>query len=276
MPKYRSLHTKILNSDDFNAMPDDFTRLIWTLLPLILDREGRGLNDISWIKSNLFPRRVDYIDNNQLRSAFDWFADPKRKMVIYYEVHGHKYFYIPTFKDYQYRTEREAPSVIPSPPENSPETTPTPTETTPELLRNNSVTIPELGAVTGTELGAVTVNESVNEYVNESVNEYVNDSESVNRNDDFLNLPIQENGISPNNAWRMVLDQLQCDMPRDKFEEVVKKTELINYDNGLFMVGTETDYQADWIRSRLKSKILRLLCGICNRAVNVEFTKGIV
>jgi hypothetical protein len=112
MPKYRQLHTKTIDSFDFNEMPDDFTRVVWLLLPLILDREGRGINSMAWVKSKMFPLRDD-IKPDKIQNAFTWFTD--RKMLICYQVSGHNYFYIPTWKTYQSGTEREAPSVLPTP-----------------------------------------------------------------------------------------------------------------------------------------------------------------
>lgn len=113
MPKYRQLHTKIIDSDDFNEMPDDFTRLVWMLLPLILDCEGRGIDSMGWVKSKLFPKRTDEIETSQVAAAFTWFAG--RKMLVRYEVNGRHYFYLPTFKLYQTGTQYEAKSVLPAP-----------------------------------------------------------------------------------------------------------------------------------------------------------------
>jgi len=59
MPRYRKLHVKTLESLDMNDMPDDFTRLMWVLLPLALCREGRGVHHAAWLKSKLFPLRFD-------------------------------------------------------------------------------------------------------------------------------------------------------------------------------------------------------------------------
>jgi len=112
MPKYRQLHTKIIDSFDFNDMPDDFTRVIWLLLTLILDSEGRGIDNPSWIKSKMFPMRADVLDIDIVNS-FDWLE--KRKMIVRYEVDEHRYFYIPTFKIYQSGTQKEAASVLPAP-----------------------------------------------------------------------------------------------------------------------------------------------------------------
>lgn len=114
MPKYRQLHVKIIDSFDFNEMPDDFTRVVWVMLPLILDSEGRGIYNAAWIKSKMFPLRSNF-DIDKLVSALDWLVF--RKMIVQYSFDGHEYFYIPTFKTYQKGTEKEAKSVLPSPPE---------------------------------------------------------------------------------------------------------------------------------------------------------------
>ena len=59
MPQWRKLHLKTIESLDINAMPDDFTRLLWIMLSLIADREGRGLHLPVWIRSKAFPLRED-------------------------------------------------------------------------------------------------------------------------------------------------------------------------------------------------------------------------
>ena len=112
MPKYRQLHTKIIDSFDFNEMPDDFTRLVWVLLTLILDSEGRGIDDMNWVKSRMFPMRQD-VTPAQLSNAFDWLAG--RKMIVRYATNGRNYFYIPTFQSYQTGTKKEASSLLPPP-----------------------------------------------------------------------------------------------------------------------------------------------------------------
>jgi DnaD/phage-associated family protein len=112
MPKYRQLHTKIIDSFDFNDMPNDTVRLIWVLLPLILDCEGRGIDNVSWIRSKMFPLRSGLKDS-EIQAAFDWFVS--RNMIVRYSTKNHDYFYIPTFKEYQKRTERETASVLPAP-----------------------------------------------------------------------------------------------------------------------------------------------------------------
>jgi DnaD/phage-associated family protein len=116
MPKYRQLHAKILDSDDFNEMPDEFTRLIWVLLPLILDCEGRGYWNMAWLKSKLFPKR-EGLEVDAIRNSFNWFVN--KTMVVKYNVNGRDYFWVPTFKTYQKGTEYEAASLLPAPPDTT-------------------------------------------------------------------------------------------------------------------------------------------------------------
>lgn len=111
MPTWRKLHSKVVESQDVNDMPDDFTRLLWVLLPLGLDREGRGLDNPSWIKSKIMPIRDD-VTTEMISDAMDWYAE--NDMIVCYSVSERSYFYIPTFKAYQ-KTDREAPSIYPDP-----------------------------------------------------------------------------------------------------------------------------------------------------------------
>lgn len=112
MPKWRKLHTKTIDSLDLNDMPDDFTRLLWVLLPLQLDRCGRGLDNPAWVRSKVFPLRQD-VSVEMVADALDWYE--KRHMIERYEVDGRSYFWIPTWHKYQGNTDREADSEFPAP-----------------------------------------------------------------------------------------------------------------------------------------------------------------
>jgi hypothetical protein len=112
MPRYRQLHTKIVDSEDFSAMPDDFCRMFWMLLTIIVDSEGRGIDNSAWIRSKMFPLRED-VNARQITGAVDWLEG--RGMLIRYQSKGRGYFYLPTFKQYQSGLDREAKSVLPTP-----------------------------------------------------------------------------------------------------------------------------------------------------------------
>ena len=72
-------------------------------------------------------------------------------------------------------------------------------------------------------------------------------------------------------AWQTVLDQLQMEMPRASFDSWVRDTRAISYDDGLLTIGVRNAYARDWLESRLASTVSRLLIGIMNRRVDVEF-----
>jgi hypothetical protein len=109
MPEWRKLHTKILDSKDVNEMPDDFTRLLWVLLTLVVDKEGRGINEPAWIRSHVFPIRED-VTIDQINKSMSWFSE--NKMICVYFVGGRGYFYIPTWHQYQ-NTAKDGKSVLP-------------------------------------------------------------------------------------------------------------------------------------------------------------------
>jgi hypothetical protein len=114
MPKYRQLHTKIIDSFDFTAMPNDFTRVMWLLMIVIVDSKGRGIDNMAWVRSKMFPLR-DNVTLDELEQTMTWLAT--REMIIRYKVQDRSYFSIIKFLDYQTGTEKEAPSVLPPPPE---------------------------------------------------------------------------------------------------------------------------------------------------------------
>lgn len=114
MPKYRKLPLSVIDSLDIAEMPDDFTRLTWLLLPLIVCSEGRAVDNAQWLASKLYPARED-VDASMIADAMNWFAH--RDMIRRYNVNGRHYFYLTNFHKHQGDTSREAESPYPAPPE---------------------------------------------------------------------------------------------------------------------------------------------------------------
>lgn len=112
MPKWRKLYTKTCDSPDVNEMPNDFTRLMWVMLPLGLDRCGRGYDNPAWVRSQIFKMRVD-VTIEMIQDALDWYE--AHRMIERYEKAGRKYFWIPTWHKHQGDTSREADSNLPAP-----------------------------------------------------------------------------------------------------------------------------------------------------------------
>jgi chromosomal replication initiator protein len=72
-------------------------------------------------------------------------------------------------------------------------------------------------------------------------------------------------------AWQSVLGQLQMEMPRASFDTWVRDTKPISYQDGTLTVGVRNAYARDWLESRLASTVSRLLVGIMNASVAVNF-----
>jgi chromosomal replication initiator protein len=72
-------------------------------------------------------------------------------------------------------------------------------------------------------------------------------------------------------AWQSVLSQLQSEMPRASFETWVGDTRPLTYENGALTIAVPNAYARDWLESRLASTISRLLVGILNSNVAVNF-----
>ncbi|MFN2119372.1 MAG: chromosomal replication initiator protein DnaA [Anaerolineales bacterium] len=72
-------------------------------------------------------------------------------------------------------------------------------------------------------------------------------------------------------AWQSVLTQLQSEMPKASYDTWVSDTRPLALENGSFRVGTPNAYARDWLASRLSSTVSRLLVGILDSNIAVDF-----
>ena len=72
-------------------------------------------------------------------------------------------------------------------------------------------------------------------------------------------------------AWQSVLGQLLMEMPRASFDTWVRDTKPLSYQDGTLTIGVRNAYARDWLESRLASTVSRLLVGIMNASVAVNF-----
>ncbi len=72
-------------------------------------------------------------------------------------------------------------------------------------------------------------------------------------------------------AWQSVLGQLQMEMPKASFNTWVRDTHPLTYEGGTLTVGVPNAYARDWLESRLASTVSRLLVGILNSNVAINF-----
>ena len=72
-------------------------------------------------------------------------------------------------------------------------------------------------------------------------------------------------------AWQAALGQLQLEMPKAAYDTWIRDAELISASDGEFKVGVHNAYARDWLDSRLKTTIIKLLTGTLNRKVDINF-----
>ncbi len=72
-------------------------------------------------------------------------------------------------------------------------------------------------------------------------------------------------------AWQSALGQLQLEMSKASFDTWVRETRVISLQGGEFVIGAFNAYARDWLENRLTSTVSRLLTGILNEPVKVQF-----
>jgi chromosomal replication initiator protein len=82
--------------------------------------------------------------------------------------------------------------------------------------------------------------------------------------------------MSPEQAWRAVVDQLRIELPKASFDTWVKNTQFLNYDSGLarFEIGTGNAFARDWLEGRLSQLISNKLSGLMGSKMQVVFRVG--
>jgi chromosomal replication initiation ATPase DnaA len=72
-------------------------------------------------------------------------------------------------------------------------------------------------------------------------------------------------------AWQMVIEQLRRDVPRASFEKYVRDTRLIAFEDGIFAIAGKDEFTCAWLTARLTRTVVRMLEGMLDRPVEVEF-----
>ncbi|MBT7069547.1 MAG: hypothetical protein HN975_01490 [Anaerolineae bacterium] len=75
----------------------------------------------------------------------------------------------------------------------------------------------------------------------------------------------------PDQAWQIVLSQLQTEMPRGSFNTWVRDTKAISYKDSRLTIGVQNAYQRDFLESRVQKTASRLLVGVLGAHAEVEF-----
>jgi len=73
--------------------------------------------------------------------------------------------------------------------------------------------------------------------------------------------------------WQVVKNQLKDEMPRASYEERLKESGGVSYENDVLTVGVSDEFTRDWLEDRLSATIQRILTGINRRQSEVLFVK---
>jgi hypothetical protein len=71
-------------------------------------------------------------------------------------------------------------------------------------------------------------------------------------------------------AWQLVLGRLRPEMSKAHYETWVEPLRPLSYRDGVVTIGASNPYGRDWVESRLKSSLSRLLEGVYNAPLDVQ------
>lgn len=90
--------------------------------------------------------------------------------------------------------------------------------------------------------------------------------------DESVHQPMREgSALTPEGAWQSVLSQLEIEIPRATFDTWVRDTRSIRFRGNVLSIGVRNAYARDWLESRLASTVTRLLVGIVNANIDIDF-----
>jgi len=78
-------------------------------------------------------------------------------------------------------------------------------------------------------------------------------------------------GMTPLDLWKIVLDELQLQMPRATFDAWLKNTSIARVEDNHLVVTVRNSQAVDWLEHRLNPKVCQTLAGILGRPVMVEY-----
>jgi hypothetical protein len=77
---------------------------------------------------------------------------------------------------------------------------------------------------------------------------------------------------SVDDAWEMVLGQLQSEMDKTSFETWVRPLKPVSFRDGVFTVGARNTYGRDWVDARLRSQLTNMLEGMLPAPIKLKLT----
>lgn len=77
---------------------------------------------------------------------------------------------------------------------------------------------------------------------------------------------------SVDDAWEMVLGQLQSEMDKTSFETWIRPLKPVSFREGVFTIGARNTYGRDWVDARLRSRLTNMLEGMLSAPVKLKLT----
>ncbi len=77
--------------------------------------------------------------------------------------------------------------------------------------------------------------------------------------------------MDANRIWQAALGELQLELTRATFETWLRNSRLVACEDGVFVIGVANTYARDWLESRLRSVVARVLTRLTGRTASVRF-----
>lgn len=82
---------------------------------------------------------------------------------------------------------------------------------------------------------------------------------------------LNRSGMDANRIWQAALGELQLELTRATFETWLRNSRLVACEDGVFVIGVANTYARDWLESRLRSVVTRVLTRLTGRTASVRF-----
>ncbi len=77
--------------------------------------------------------------------------------------------------------------------------------------------------------------------------------------------------MNPERVWQATLGELELALQRPVFENWLKNTRFVAYEDGLYIIAVQSAFAQEWLTQRLKGMIKRRLDRLSGRSVDVRF-----
>lgn len=77
--------------------------------------------------------------------------------------------------------------------------------------------------------------------------------------------------MDPKNVWQAALGELQLSLQRSVYDNWLRDTDFVAYEDGCYIIAVKTAYAQEWLSKRMKSMIKQRLERLSGRSIDVRF-----